>query len=321
MRVLGTSVYHPGEAVSNHDWLARSPGLVTPENVQAVTGIVSRHVAGPDETVASMAFEAARGALAQAGLPPGALGRVILTCSHGGDRRGPATVNVVMDRLGVTCGGFDLNNGCHGFLSALDVGARMVATGEGPVLIVASELITRDLLNPDDRRTFPLFGDGAAAVVIGPPTGRGALLSSIHRQRGDLMQWIYTPSASDPHEPKNRAHFTTNGQLIRSLVEEMLPQAVDAALEEAGLTMAQMDWVAPHQPNAVWLERLITRLNLPPARVPRVVHRTGNVPSAMVPFGLHELLSQAEGPKSGDHVLMMAIGAGVAYGAAVLRVD
>ncbi|MBK9647269.1 MAG: hypothetical protein IPO67_19270 [Deltaproteobacteria bacterium] len=89
MRVLGTSVYHPGEAVSNHDWLARSPGLVTPENVQAVTGIVSRHVAGPDETVASMAFEAARGALAQAGLPAGALGRVILTCSHGGDRRGP----------------------------------------------------------------------------------------------------------------------------------------------------------------------------------------------------------------------------------------
>ncbi|MEY3214754.1 MAG: hypothetical protein RIT28_5235, partial [Pseudomonadota bacterium] len=98
-------------------------------------------------------------------------------------------------------------------------------------------------------------------------------------------------------------------------------QAVDAALAQAGLTLAQMDWVAPHQPNAAWLERLIIRLNLPSDRVPRVVHRTGNVPSAMVPFGLHELLSRADGPKSGDHVLMMAIGAGVAYGAAVLRVD
>jgi 3-oxoacyl-(acyl-carrier-protein) synthase III len=321
MRVLGAGVYHPGEAVTNRAWLAQSPGLTTPEAIEDVTGIVSRHVAGPGETVGSMAVEAARGALARAGLDPQALGRVILTCSHGGDRRGPATVNTVVDALGVTCGAFDLNNGCHGFLSALDVGARLVATGEGPVLILASELITRDLLNPEDRRTFPLFGDGAAAVVIGAPTGQGALLSSVHFQRGDLMKAIYTPSPMDPHEPKNRVHFTANGQIMRSLVEELLPQAMTAALAKAGLTLDQMDWVAPHQPNGVWLERLVAKFNLPSARVPRVVHRTANVPSAMVPFGLHELLSREDGPKSGDHVLMMAIGAGVAYGAAVLRVD
>jgi 3-oxoacyl-[acyl-carrier-protein] synthase-3 len=135
------------------------------------------------------------------------------------------------------------------------------------------------------------------------------------------MKAIYTPSPMDPHEPKNRVHFTANGQIMRSLVEELLPQAMTAALAKAGLTLDQMDWVAPHQPNAVWLERLVAKLNLPSARVPRVVHRTANVPSAMVPFGLHELLSREDGPKSGDHVLMMAIGAGVAYGAAVLRVD
>ncbi|MCK6522969.1 ketoacyl-ACP synthase III [Myxococcota bacterium] len=321
LRVLGTGVYLPGEAIPNRDWLARSPGLTTAEAIEDVTGILSRHAAGPEESVGSMGAEAAKIALARAGVAPGELARVLLTCSHGGDRRGPATVNTVMDSLGATCGAFDVNNGCHGFLTALDLGARLVATGESPVLIVASELVTRTLLNPLDHRTFPLFGDGAAAVVLGPARGQGALLSSVHRQRGDMLQSLFVPSPQDTLRPEGQIHFAASGRLMRTMVEELLPQVIQAALDEAGLTMAEVDWVAPHQPNAVWLERLITRLNLPSDRVPRVVHRTGNVPSALVPLGLDALFTRADGPKPGDRVLMMAIGAGVAYGAAVLRVD
>ena len=321
MRVLGTGVYLPGEAISNRDWLARSPGLTTAAAIEEATGILSRHAAGSGESVGSMATEAARLALTQAGVAPDALGRVILACSHGGDRRGPATVNTVMGGLGATCGAFDVNNGCHSFLTALDLGARLVATGEGPVLLIASELVTRDLLNPNDHRTYPLFGDGAAAVLIGAPTRQGALLSSVHRQRGDLLESLFVPADHDTIRPKGQIHFAASGRLMRSTVEELLPVVIQAALDQAGLTMAEVDWVAPHQPNAVWLERLILRLNLPSDRVPRVVHRTGNVPSALVPMGLHAMFSRADGPKSGDRVLMMAIGAGVAYGAAVLRVD
>lgn len=321
MCVLGTGVYLPGEAISNRDWLARSPGLTTAEAIEEVTGILSRHVAGAEESVGSMATEAARVALARAGVAPEALGRVILACSHGGDRRGPATVNAVMGALGATCGAFDVNNGCHSFLTALDLGARLVATGEGPVLLLAAELLTRDLLNPNDHRTYPLFGDGAAAVVIGPPRRQGALLSSVHRQRGDMMQVLIAPSAQDHQSPKGQIHFAASGRLMRTMVEVLLPEVMQEALDQAGLTMAEVDWVAPHQPNAVWLERLITRLALPSDRVPRLVHRTGNVPSALVPMGLDALFTRDDGPKPGDRVLMMAIGAGVAYGAAVLRVD
>jgi 3-oxoacyl-(acyl-carrier-protein) synthase III len=321
MCVLGTGVYLPGEAISNRDWLAKSPGLTTAEAIEDVTGILSRHAAGPEDSVGSMATEAARVALSRAGLAPAALRRVILACSHGGDRRGPATVNVVMDKLGATCGAFDISNGCHSFLTALDIGARLVATGEGPVLLLAAELLTRDLLNPNDHRTYPLFGDGAAAVVIGPPRRQGALLSSVHRQRGDMLQSLFVPCAQDTLSPKGLIHFAASGREMRTMVEELLPEVMQEALDEAGMTMAEVDWVAPHQPNAVWLERLITRLNLPSDRVPRVVHRTGNVPSALVPMGLHALFTRLNGPKPGDRVLMMAIGAGVAYGAAVLRVD
>lgn len=322
VRVAGTGSHLPGVPVDNPTHLAHARGAVDPAWVEQLTGIVTRHLAGPQDTVASMASEAGRQALERARIGAGQLARVLLATSHGGDRPGPATACEVADRLGTGCSSFDLNNGCAGFMTGLDLGARLVATGEAPVLVIAADLLSRHLLNPADWRTWPLFGDGAAAVVLDRPRGAGALLSSVHATQGELLRRLFAPGPSDPEYTAGPwLRMVAGGREIRDIAESVLAPMAAQALAQAGITAAQLDWVAPHQPNAAWLDRLCARMGLDPGRVPRLVHRTGNIPCAMVPLGLDALWSGPQPPASGTLGLMVSVGAGMSVGAAVLRVD
>lgn len=321
LRIAGTGVYLPGPPVDNGTVASWSGGAFTAEWVVEWTGIRTRHFAAPHETVASMAAEASREALARADLPAASLDRIILTCSTGGDRPGPATANVVQSLLGATCACFDVTNGCHGFLTGLDLAARHLATGGGPVLVVASELLSRHRLERSNRRTFPLFGDGAAAAVIGPARGEGALLASVHGNRGELWDQLYAPGLDDPDLGEGpHIRFAVDGRRMRSVVEETLPALIHQALSTAGRSAQDVEWLVPHQPNHAWLVRLCGLLDVPLERVPVVVDRTANVPTAMVPLGLHQLLTSGRA-HPGHHVLSFGLGGGMSYGASVLRLD
>ncbi len=289
--------------------------------VEQWTGIRTRHRAGEGDSVASLAAEASRRALQAAGIEAADLKRILLTTSTGGDRPGPATALGVQARLGAGCLAMDVANGCHGFMTALDLGARLVATGEAPVLIVASELLSRHRLDPRDRRVFPLFGDGAAAVVLDTPRGQGALLSSVHASRGEELRALFCPGLDDPEVSEGATiRFLASGREMKSYVEELLPGLVMQALREAGVGPADIDWLVPHQPNAAWIRQLSALLGIPVERVPLVVDRTANLPTAMVPLGLDQLWRSGR-VEPGQRVLSFGLGAGISFGATVLRVD
>lgn len=319
-RILGTGSHLPGPPVDNAAVAAESGGRFAPEWVQQWTGIRLRHHAGEGDSVASMASAAARQALSEAQVRPEQLSRIILATSTGGDRPGPATAAVVQDTLGARCAAFDIGSGCHGFLTGLDLAARMV--DEGPVLLIAAELLSRHLLNRQDRRTWPLFGDGAAAVVIGAAQGAGGLLASLHEGHGEFARSLFVPGADDPEVVEGQyIRFDAHGRRFREVVGSLVPAGVTRALAQAGLEAAQIEHVVPHQPNALWTVDLCRAMGLDPQRVPMVVDRTGNVPAAMVPLGLDALWRSPRRPKSGEHVLSFSVGAGLGLGVTILRVD
>ncbi|MCB9741073.1 MAG: 3-oxoacyl-ACP synthase [Alphaproteobacteria bacterium] len=319
-RILGTGSHLPGPPVDNAQVAAASGGRFAPEWVQQWTGIEARHHAGEGDSVASLATAAARQALAAAQVEPGALSRLILATSTGGDRPGPATAAMVQHALGARCAAFDLGSGCHGFLTGLDLAARLV--DEGPVLLIAAELLSRHYLDRRDRRTWPLFGDGAAAVVLGAARGQGGLLASVHEGHGEHARSLFVPGPDDPEFAEGQhIRFDAHGRRFREVVGALVPAGVARALAQAGLEPEQIEHVVPHQPNALWTVDLCRGMGLDPARVPVVVDRTGNVPAAMVPLGLDALWRGPRPPRSGEHVLSFSVGAGLGLGVTVLRVD
>src|SRR5262249_16718663 len=160
VRIAGTASVAPGHAVSTAELARQARPPRDPEQVEARTGIVSRHFAEPAQTKAEVGAEALRLPLEAAGIAAARLARIIFVNSHGGDVLVPATANTVAAMLGLrgTCDCFDLNNACMGFLSAFDLAARCVATGCGPVAVVASEMGSR-YITPDDPRPFLVCAD------------------------------------------------------------------------------------------------------------------------------------------------------------------
>ncbi len=321
LRIAGTGSFLPGPPVPNSVLEAESGGAFEAAWVEQWTGIRTRHRAGPRDSVASLAAEASSRALDAAGIAASDLRRILLTTSTGGDRPGPATALDLQARLGTSCLAMDIANGCHGFMTALDLGARLVATGEAPVLIVASELLTRHRLDPGDRRVFPLFGDGAAAVVLDAPRAEGGLLSSVHASRGEHLRALFCPGLDDPEVVDGATiRFLASGREMKRYVEELLPGLVLQAMAEAGVGPADIDWLVPHQPNAAWIVQLAALLGVPVERVPIVVDRSANLPTAMVPLGLDQLWRSGR-VRPGQLILSFGLGAGISFGATVLRVD
>lgn len=321
-RVAGTGAYLPGEPVDNAAIVRLGVNLPPAEWIESTTGIRTRHVAGPDESVASMGAEAARRALGAAGVPIAAIRRIFLTNSQGGDQPLPGTGVFMAAKLGSSAPVLDIASACHGWLLALDSAARFVATGEGPVLVVASELFSRRVLDRADPRTFPIFGDGAAAVVLDRAAGSGGLIAVEHVTHAQHTRAVYIPGPEDPERAAGAfVRFGQDGRTMRDEGEAFLQAVAQRALQSAGMTHTDIDHLVPHQPNAVWLKRICALMGVPMERTPVLVDRTGNLSSAMVPAGLDALWRGPRAPRSGERVLLCSIGAGVGASAMVLRVD
>jgi 3-oxoacyl-[acyl-carrier-protein] synthase III len=215
------------------------------------------------------------------------------------------------------CDCFDLNNACLGFLSALDVAARGVATGQGVVAIVVAELGSR-FITPDDPRPFFVFGDGAAAVVLtaGGENGEGILGSVLRNRPGNAGGVVLAhPGLTGARET---IRFTKPNARMLDLALDLLRDSTDAVLAEAGLRLDDVEWVLPHQPNGVMLDAFVHALGVDAERVVRVVHETGSVGAASIPISLDRLMSSGR-VRSGDRILMVGVGAGLSSGATLLR--
>lgn len=319
VRILGTGSLLPGAVRSSRELLqAAFPGRDAAA-MQERIGIDTRHWAAQGDSHASMAAEAVRLALQAAGLQPEALRRLIVTYTTGGDLLGPATANVVVDMLGLkgSCDCFDLNNACMGFLSGLDVAVRCVATGYGPVAVVSSEMLSR-YLSPSNPRTYVIFGDAAAAAIVGQSPGDDGVLGAWMANDGSRRGSV---TLQHPGLTGERAviDFGRPNAEIEALALESLARAAHEALAQAGLGKDDIRWVLPHQPNGTLFRAVGARLGISMDRLVPVVQESGCVSSASIPLSL-DRLARSGRIAPGDHLLLVGVGEGLSYGAMVYRV-
>jgi 3-oxoacyl-[acyl-carrier-protein] synthase III len=316
--IAGVGAYLPERIVSN-DELSRTVET-SDEWIRERTGIRQRHIAAPHETAAYMGTEAARAALWHAGAEPAEVDAIILATSTP-DQAFPATALRVQAALGIKGGfGFDLSAACAGFIYALSVADSMLRVGQvRGVLVIGSEVYSR-IMNWRDRGTCVLFGDGAGAVFLragkgGGSIDQGILSTHLHAQ-GTLGDILYVDGAVGRHD--RPGHLVMNGREVFRHAVTRLAEAVDEALTANGLGRRDVDWLVPHQANLRIIDAMGRKLGLPSERVVITVDRHANTSAASVPLALAEACQDGR-IRQGDLVLMEALGGGLTWGSALVR--
>jgi 3-oxoacyl-(acyl-carrier-protein) synthase III len=318
-QILGTGSYLAGRRVST-DEVARqaSPGK-DPAGVEQKIGIANRYWVDAKTTAADIGAEALNRALESSGLSKSDLRRIIFVSSTGGDMLIPATAHLVCDRLGLddTCDAFDINNSCAGFLTALDMAARSVATGSGPVAIVSGEIFSR-YLPVEKPRPYLVMGDAAAAAIVGSTTRQEGLLASFLSSAAELRREV-TMQHPGLSSPPTFLQFDATYEKLTTVAVDALAKSSNAALAAAGIELRDVEWFLPHQPNGRMLEKILAVMNIPLERTITVVEEIGSVGSASVPVSLDRLMRSGK-VRPGDRILMAAVGAGTGYGAVLFQV-
>ncbi len=315
--LAGCGGYLPERIVTNEE-LSRTVDT-SDAWIQERTGIRQRHFAAKHETTAFMGTAAAA-ALADAGATAADVDAIILATSTP-DQAFPASALRVQAALGVKQGfGFDLSAACAGFIYALSVADGLIRAGQvRGALVIGSEVYSR-ILNWQDRGTCVLFGDGAGAVFLRAATAadddrRGVLSTHIHAQ-GTLGDILYVDGAVG--QPDKPGHLVMHGREVFRHAVTRLAEAVEEALAANGLRHTDIDWLVPHQANSRIIEAMGRKLGLPADRVVVTVDRHANTSAASVPLALAE--ARGDGRiKPGDLVLLEALGGGLAWGSALVR--
>lgn len=293
------------------------------EWIQDRTGIKERRFAVEGETTSSLAADAARMALDAAGLEPAAID-LLIVCTCTPDRPLPSAASLVQARLGMTCPAFDLNAACAGFVYGLSVGGGQIAAGSADrVLVIGSETLSR-VVNMTDRTTCVLFADGAGAVILEPGEEPGLIASklALDGTHADLLT-IPAGGTAEPSTPEAlAAHRTTihmaDGQMVFRLAVIGMAESCRELLEKAGVAPGDVDVVIAHQANARIITAVGKRLGIDPARVVIDIAEVGNTSAASIPIAMDRAWRAGRvGP--GDLVLTTAFGAGLAWGANLLR--
>ena len=316
--VAGLGGYLPERIVANEE-LARRVDT-TDAWIQERTGIRQRLLAAPHETCAHMGVRAAVAALADAGCTAGDVDAVILATSTP-DQAFPATALRVQAELGIRRGfGFDISAACSGFVYALSIADGMIRAGQAQgVLVIGSEVYSR-IMNWADRGTCVLFGDGAGAAFVrlarpDDAAGRGILSTHLHAD-GTLGDLLYVDGAVG--QADRPGHLVMNGREVFRHAVAKLAGAVDEALQANGMQHSDVDWLVPHQANRRIIDAMGRKLGLPPERVIVTVDRHANTSAASIPLAMAEAYGDGR-IKRGDTVLIEALGGGMTWGAALIR--
>jgi len=321
--ILGCGNYLPSRVVSNEE-IARSSGT-TPDWIVDRTGIRERRYGRPDENTSDMALAAATAGLREIPDYPGRLS-VIAVATSTPDQPQPATAAILQDKLGLSgIPAFDLNAVCSGFLYAVSVAEALLRTSmaDGLALVVGADKYST-IIDPADRRTASVFGDGAGAVVLGAvPDGFGIVASRLitDGRYAELIQ-VVAGGTRRPLDEYARAdgdqYFRMNGFAVREYAMTVLPSIVEPLLKEHGLTVADLDRVVFHQANDRMIEGCAAKLDIPMDKVPLSSTWFGNTGVASIPVTLAD--ADAERPfRTGDWVLLLSVGGGMSAAAVLLR--
>ncbi|HEV2569966.1 beta-ketoacyl-ACP synthase III [Sphingomonas sp.] len=312
--ILGTGSALPKRRVPNAELAAQVD--TSDEWIVERTGIRFRYIAGEGETTATLATDAARAALASAGLEPRDIDLIVLATATP-DQTFPSSATKVQAALGIPdCVAFDVAAVCSGFLYAVSVAESMIrARSAETALVIGSETFSR-ILDWEDRATCVLFGDGAGAIVLGAEeSDRGVLATRLHAD-GSHNELLYVDGG--PSTTGTVGKLRMKGREVFRHAVVNLAAVMNEALDAAGLTPEDVDWVVPHQANARILDATARKLGLPPEKVVVTVDQHANTSAASVPLALDTAVRDGR-IKAGDVVVLEAMGGGFTWGASVLR--
>jgi 3-oxoacyl-[acyl-carrier-protein] synthase III len=288
------------------------------------TGIRERHVAATTDTTASLAIDAGTAAIKNAGIPPDAVDLLIVATASP-EQPIPHTGAFVGEGLGLRCGSFDLGAGCAGFVYMLVVGSSLLTTGNlDHVLIVGAEILSR-IIDPDDRSTSILFGDGAAAAVLSrsPDDGPGVLAWDLgcDGSAAGLLE-IRAGGSRMPATAETIAageqYLKMQGQEVFRRAVRVVVESARTTLDRAGVAASDVAWFVPHQANIRIIESASSRLGIPAERTIVNIDRYGNTSAASIPLALAEAADDGR-LRDGDLVLMSGFGAGMTWASALLQ--
>tara|TARA_E500000331_G_scaffold253443_1_gene243936 strand:- start:1746 stop:2606 length:861 start_codon:yes stop_codon:yes gene_type:complete len=276
------------------------------EWITARTGIKTRHI---DGKVTEMSSAAALDAMKMAGVSPDQIDLLLLATTSP-DQQIPASASVIQDNLGLSCGAFDLNAACSGFVYGLVTAMQFIQGGMKRILVIGSDSLS-SITNWEDRGTCILFGDGAGAVIVEDSADEPSLLGWDLMSNGDAADLLYCEHGDN---------IVMDGQAVfRKAVLAMEAAAINA-MEKAGVTSDQIKLVVPHQANVRIIEAALKRLDISIEKAALVLSYTGNTSAASIPLALVDALD-AERVDSGDLILLVGFGAGMTSAAAVVRWD
>lgn len=316
--LTGTGSALPKRLVSNRE-LAETVDT-SDEWIVERSGIRQRYIAGAGETTATLAIAAARAALAAAGLDGSQIGLIVLATATP-DQTFPATATIVQDAIGANGGiAFDVAAVCSGFLYGIGVADSMLKNGMAKTaLVIGAETFSR-ILDWEDRTTCVLFGDGAGAVILEArevtDDGPGVLATHLHAD-GAHNQLLYVDGG--PSTTQTVGHVRMKGREVFRHAVVNLAEVLGNVLNDQGLTANDIDWVVPHQANQRILDATARKLGLPPEKVVVTVDRHANTSAASVPLALDTAVRDGR-IKSGDLVVLEAMGGGFTWGASLIRI-
>ncbi|MEY4734380.1 MAG: 3-oxoacyl-[acyl-carrier-protein] synthase 3 protein 1 [Pseudomonadota bacterium] len=319
-RILGTGSYLPEKRLTNADLAAElaQQGVETSDEwIVERTGIRSRHFAADNQGSSDLATEAARKALAAAGISADDLDLIIVATSTP-DMVFPSVATMVQHKLGTAgCPAFDVQAVCSGFIYALTIADSMIQSGSAKrALVIGSEVFSR-ILDFKDRTTCVLFGDGAGAVVLEASEKPGILATDLHAD-GKHKDILCVPGHVNKGGILGDPVLKMDGQAVFKLAVGVLEETARASLAKANLTDADIDWLIPHQANIRIMQSTAKKLKMSSDKVVVTVDQHGNTSAASIPLALDTAVRDGR-IQRGQTLMLEGVGGGFTWGSVLLR--
>jgi 3-oxoacyl-[acyl-carrier-protein] synthase-3 len=320
VQILGVGSYAPPEVVTNNDLVAQG---YDPEWIVQRTGILERRRAAPDMATSDLAHEAALQCIANAGVEASEID-LIVVATMTPDTLAPSAACHLQRRLGSKAPAMDVNAACAGFMYALATAMQFVAGGGAKLALVVGADVMSRTVHADQKKTFPLFGDGAGAVLIGRGTPQQGLLSYTLGAEGEGADLLYIPGGGS-REPLTEESLAAGKQFLlmdgRSVFKwavRLLGDTIADVLAHAELMPREIDHYVLHQANSRIIDAAVESLGIEREKVIVNLDRYGNTSAGSIPLALDEAYAAGR-IQAGDRLLLCGFGAGLAWGTAIMQ--
>lgn len=322
--IIGTGSAVPERVLTNED--LEQIVDTTDEWITRRTGIKKRHISNKNagESTADLGTRAALSAMSACDVSPDQIDTIIVA-TVSADRLFPSAACMIQKALGANnAAALDLSAGCSGFIYALDMAKNSICSGAAKTILVVGAERLSSIVDWRDRGTCVLLGDGAGAVVLSQQSDAGGILSTHIKSDGHLWDLLYARKGNDSHHPLladvelKPFHLQMEGNRLFKKAVGYMANIGEEALEKNGLSQEDIKWVIPHQANLRILQAVAEKLKVPMDKVFTNVHKYGNTSSASIPLALDEAYRNGK-IEHGDHILLLSFGAGLTWGASVVR--